>query len=896
MSKNQNFYKKLVEKFNKFSAYIRRIMEEGIFQKMTTEKQTSLLYKLQQLFNRVTNLQKNLGIKVAGTALALTLMTTGINAQDFTFTLDADNNPLEYTEDYVGSIFREMRPMAIDFVDIDNDGDLDLFYGTTAQDTQTPNMIYYKNNGTNANPVWEFQDFDQNPFGDEYYGIHPNPEFIDWDNDGDFDMFTNTTSDEPNGRYFENIGNANNPEFIERTSNHNPINDIGNPDDNDYMPSLGFIDYDGDGDLDLFAAFKQTDLKYYENQSGTLVEQTDTHFDDNFVGEMPDIEFVDIDNDGDQDCFIATSFPEGTTTPLGLSIIEFYEQNDDNEFILQETENNPLGELIFDFQHSDMQTDYSLSLEFEDFDADGDQDAFVTTNYGLILYYENQGDANTPNFVHIENNAMISEAIPTFTDWNNDGLTDCFLFQQTNGMSKYFLNEGTAETPFFTSIYGYDNPMQKLNFGGFTQPTWFDEENDNIPECFFGYPEVSNEDDVLMYNWQEGLGFMQREFSTKTPLSRYNIMYFNDNQDIRMGNAAVTFADMDNDGDKDAFIGELDGTLNYFRHDGRANNEYYETIDYQFIEGAENPFPTEITGNLATPKLKDFDADGDNDLFIYFTDDDENYFYKYYQNIGTPEEAEFVELYDSETNPGPFQDAFANHENPTPNFTDIDNDGDVDMFVGDSDGHVHYYYNEIFYNFATQTIATDIADNHNGSDMQVNFNKAYDETNINEYRIIVVKEENSATFDLATAEVVQNNNYTAVTPEGTEIYTTILSETATDNKGDLIVEDQPYNVFILNMKTENYLSEMSETITLTSENNISSIGENIFIYNNNKFIYIENVKINNIVSIYDLTGKLILTNKLLSGKNELFLNAETGIYFIKVQTKNQIINKKIIIQ
>ena len=122
---------------------------------------------------------------------------------------------------------------------------------------------------------------------------------------------------------------------------------------------------------------------------------------------------------------------------------------------------------------------------------------------------------------------------------------------------------------------------------------------------------------------------------------------------------------------------------------------------------------------------------------------------------------------------------------------------------------------------AYSVLASDVADNKNGLDLQVDFTKADNETLVSEYRIMVVKSADATTFDLATAEAVVSDNYTAIAPTGSNI-STVLTETSKDVDGDAIANDIAYKVFVLSIAPNtslhniNVLSSVSNEVTLVS--------------------------------------------------------------------------------
>lgn len=76
-------------------------------------------------------------------------------------------------------------------------------------------------------------------------------------------------------------------------------------------------------------------------------------------------------------------------------------------------------------------------------------------------------------------------------------------------------------------------------------------------------------------------------------------------------NAAPTLGDTDADGDLDATVGTASGKVLYFKNIGTSNNPIYSQQT-----GASNPFNTSDISNNAAPSLADIDADGDLDAVV----------------------------------------------------------------------------------------------------------------------------------------------------------------------------------------------------------------------------------------------------------------------------------------
>ena len=89
-------------------------------------------------------------------------------------------------------------------VDIDDDGDLDLFIGDLKGHT-----YYFENKGSREKASFTYQN--KNAFGIVDVGGFASPEFIDIDGDGDQDLFTGNRKGKT--KYIENLGSAITPDF-----------------------------------------------------------------------------------------------------------------------------------------------------------------------------------------------------------------------------------------------------------------------------------------------------------------------------------------------------------------------------------------------------------------------------------------------------------------------------------------------------------------------------------------------------------------------------------------------------------------------------------------------------------------------------------------------------------
>ncbi len=343
--------------YNKALSRLERAVSSGRFAQFTQPPKT-------QLPNRLSRYARHLGLAMkptliaAGIAAGLTLATPS-TAQTFTEQTGAAN-PLNGVD--VG--FRA----APTFVDIDNDGDKDAFIGES-----TGTILYYKNTGTVAAPVFTVQTGAANPFNGVDIGFNANPTFVDIDNDGDKDAFIGENDGTIN--YYKNTGTAAAPVFAAQTGAANPLNgvDVGT------YSAPTFVNIDNDGDKDAFIGEINGTILYYKN-TGTAAAPVFTAqtgaanpFNGVIGGFYSAPTFVNIDNDGDQDAFIGEQF--GT--------ILYYKNTGTAAapvFAAQTGAANP-------FNGVDVGT-FSGPI-FEDIDNDGDKDAFIGAQDGTTKYYKN---------------------------------------------------------------------------------------------------------------------------------------------------------------------------------------------------------------------------------------------------------------------------------------------------------------------------------------------------------------------------------------------------------------------------------------------------------------------------------------------------------------------------
>ena len=262
------------------------------------------------------------------------------------------------------------------FVDLDNDGDMDMVTGE-----YNGFFFYYRNDGTASSPSFTQVTGGASPLeGPSMGGARiSNPEFADLDNDGDLDMVSGGAWG--TFAYWENIGTASAAWYVQRSGVFNPFESLSQPNDS----KLAFGDIDGDGDLDFFAGQNDGIMKLYLNtgtvSSPTFVAQSGAAdpFDGVDIGNHPHMILVDWDNDGDLDMVVGEyqggiKYFENTGTANAAAFTE------------RTGAANPWNGI---------DVGLSASPALVDIDNDGDLDIFIGNEAGEIRYFQNGGGAPT---------------------------------------------------------------------------------------------------------------------------------------------------------------------------------------------------------------------------------------------------------------------------------------------------------------------------------------------------------------------------------------------------------------------------------------------------------------------------------------------------------------------
>src|SRR5262245_47838374 len=273
------------------------------------------------------------------------------------------------------------------WADYDNDGDLDEFVGFRGR----PNRLYRNDHGRFTDVAAAVGLADAIETRAAAWG--------DFDADGQLDLY---------------VG------FIDGTANRLYRNDGDGRHFTDVAPTLGvnligvtrqvsWIDYDNDGDLDLFVAFRDKPNRLFRNDGGRFTDVTSESGAGDprkTVGAV----WFDIDGDGDLDLFVANQ--NGDTNGLF--------RNDGGHFV------DVAREWGVDAPRASAEFG-GVGPAVADFDGDGLFDLFVA-NYGPSAMYRNDHgrrfvDVTRASGLFFEQHATT----PSWGDYDNDGRPDLYV-------------------------------------------------------------------------------------------------------------------------------------------------------------------------------------------------------------------------------------------------------------------------------------------------------------------------------------------------------------------------------------------------------------------------------------------------------------------------------------
>lgn len=335
--------------------------------------------------------------------------------------------------------------------------------------------------------------------------------FFDYDNDGLDDITVATALGDPI-YFYKNI----NGNFVSQTLN------ISN--NNARNKQVNWVDIDNDGDNDLFITSDESGNRLFENLGNMIMSEitsTSGILTDNFP--YYGASWGDYNNDGFLDVFISIR------DPFIPNIL--YRNNGDKTFTLANVEAGLLTDGYMSFCSA-----------FIDYDNDGDQDIYVANDKyaNPNLMYRNNGDGTFTEVGNITGTDVSIDAMSvTVEDFNYDGWLDIYI---TNDPSNNILFVNNGDGTFTDMAQSYQVTFNSSSWGAV-------------------FLDADNDKDLDLYVSGEGNGTVS-PFLSSAFYENINSSLFQLNNNAVPGDFAYNYGnatgDVDNDGYPEIVVNNID--------------------------------------------------------------------------------------------------------------------------------------------------------------------------------------------------------------------------------------------------------------------------------------------------------------------------------------------------
>ena len=352
-------------------------------------------------------------------------------------------------------------------------------------------------------------------------------ETIDYDGDGDIDIYVGNY--DPVSSSYKYYLFKNDMAMFKDVSKEVGIKHSGKE------TSAVFADYNNDGFLDLYIVKENGDILYHNAEKGVFKDVTGKAEIGSKTGGSKAL-FFDMDHDGDLDLFEARS---------NSNLV--FRNNGDGTFLEQSKKMGLSGDEV-----------NSSDVAFGDFDDDGDIDILVVNENASNILYSNQRQGIfkdiTENSGLKNNNGSSSVAVG---DYNNDGFLDLFITSLNGENCELYRNQGNGSfevlnntKEMFASLMGIKAYDAKF----------FDFDNDGFLDIVIAGKSKEKEGRGILLYHNEGNGKFTDVSKLLPETPRYG--------------SQISLFDYNDDGDLDILIAGLNGGVFLLRNDGGNMNHY----------------------------------------------------------------------------------------------------------------------------------------------------------------------------------------------------------------------------------------------------------------------------------------------------------------------------------
>ena len=340
-----------------------------------------------------------------------------------------------------------------------------------------------------------------------------------------------------------------------------------------YTMGIAVGDFDNDGFEDIYVTGYGGNILYHNNGDGTFSDVT-TRAGVAAGGWSSSAGFVDYDNDGKLDLFVGRyvdwNFQNnrycGQKRPGGRAYCHpdnfkgvtnvLYRNNGDGTFRdVSEKAGvaNPDGK--------------TLGVSFADFDGDGWIDIYVANDSVPCFLYRNNRDGTLTD-VSLAAGAALNEDGKTFagmgtdfSDFDNDGWPDIIVTDLSNERYMLFRNNRDGTFTDLTTRSGLGN--ETLAYSGWST-RFFDFDNDGWKDLFVAQGHVMDTIQATASN----LRYLQPPLMLRNREGRFTKVNAGSIFQSEWAGRGAAFGDIDNDGDIDIVVANVNQKAYILRNDG----------------------------------------------------------------------------------------------------------------------------------------------------------------------------------------------------------------------------------------------------------------------------------------------------------------------------------------